>query len=88
MTGKASFFLFFFIITATASWSAEKWKEINTINIAGITKETPLEFHAKKTGRPAGIYVDLWQSWSRKTGIAVNYIITTPEAAENALESG
>jgi signal transduction histidine kinase/DNA-binding response OmpR family regulator len=67
--------------------SAGSAENRNSITVAGIKNKIPLEF---KTGKhiPAGIYVELWKIWSEKTGIPVNYIISTPDDAEKALENG
>ncbi|PKL15908.1 MAG: hypothetical protein CVV49_19045, partial [Spirochaetae bacterium HGW-Spirochaetae-5] len=58
-----------------------------SITVAGITDKNPLEFKLSKSA-PSGIYVELWKIWSRKTGIAVNYIITTADEAERDLKNG
>jgi len=73
-----------FIFCSTPIISAEGKRSIIA---AGITDRIPLEYNMDKFG-PTGIYVELWKLWSKKTGVTVNYIITTPEAAEKALLNG
>lgn len=75
------------IITAFCSTPVKGADIRNSITVAGITDKPPLEYNTQKFG-PTGIYVELWKIWSKKTGIQVNYIITTPDAAENALLDG
>ena len=60
---------------------------LKSITVAGITDKNPLEFKLSKSP-PSGIYVELWKIWSKKTGIAVNYIITTADEAERGLKNG
>jgi len=60
---------------------------LKSITVAGITDKKPLEFKLSKSS-PSGIYVELWKIWSKKTGISVNYIITTADEAERGLKNG
>jgi len=62
-------------------------ENLKSITVAGITDKIPVEFKLSKSD-PSGIYVELWKIWSKKTGIAVNYIITTPESAAAGLKNG
>jgi len=60
---------------------------VESINVAGITNKTPIEFKMGNLSQE-GIYVDLWKVWSLKTGIVVNYKITTRDEAVAALQNG
>ena len=66
--------LIVFLFSISSAGSAEPGK---TITVAGITNKFPAEYSVGKSGTE-GIYVELWKIWSTKTGIDVNYIITTP----------
>ena len=46
---------------------------VNKITIAISTDTVPFHF-IDDQGRPAGIIVELWQLWSRKTGIEIGFI--------------
>jgi signal transduction histidine kinase/AraC-like DNA-binding protein len=61
--------------------------DLKSITVAGITDKIPVEYKLSKSS-PTGIYVELWKIWSRKTGIPVSYIITSPEEAEAGLKDG
>jgi len=65
----------------------ESRDRIKSLTVAGITDEFPLEFKDKNS-IVSGIYIDLWGSWSTKTGIPVKYIITTKDTAEKGLREG
>jgi signal transduction histidine kinase/DNA-binding response OmpR family regulator len=75
------------LITAFFGTPLKNAESRDAITVAGVTDKPPLEQNTQKFG-PAGIYVELWKIWSKKTGVQVNYIITTPDAAENALRNG
>jgi signal transduction histidine kinase/ActR/RegA family two-component response regulator len=78
---------FFLLIMLLCNTSLESGTSVKVITVAGITNETPLEFSDDKLNA-AGVYVDLWKSWSKQTGINIKYIILTPGAAEKDLHDG
>ncbi len=75
------------IISFFYSSPAESAEGIKKIIVSGITNKAPVEYNTEQFG-PTGIYVELWKLWSRKAGVSVDYIITSPEYAEKALLSG
>ncbi len=74
--------LFFLFNILSASFAATK----NVITVVGITNNTPVEYNSGSNS-PVGLYVELWKLWSKKTGISVKYIITTPGEAEELLKT-
>ncbi|MFC1857022.1 transporter substrate-binding domain-containing protein [Thermodesulfobacteriota bacterium] len=54
-------------VSASANISPER------ISIAYCKDSVPFHF-TDESGQPAGIMIDLWRLWSKKTGIAVNFV--------------
>ena len=57
------------------------------LRVAGVRQSPPLEMETVD-GRAGGILVDLWDIWSRKTGIPVDYRLLPPETALARLRTG
>ncbi len=76
--------LLFFLLSISLTGNAGSRKNIT---VAGITDKVPVEYNSGK-GSNEGIYVELWKIWSKKSGVAVNYIIAAPEDAEKLLTDG
>jgi len=59
----------------------------STLIITGITDEAPFEYTNTKSGYD-GIYPELWNIWSGRTGIPVKYIVMKKDEALKALAAG
>ena len=57
------------------------------LRVAGVRQSPPFEMETVDGGAD-GILVDLWEIWSRKTGIPVDYRLLSPDAAIARLRAG
>ena len=75
------------IVTMLASVSVADAVSPKRISIAYSKDRVPFHF-SDENGQPAGIIIDLWRLWSKKTGIAIDFRVAAWDATLTMVGSG
>ena len=81
--------LVFFVLVATlpVAVTASAEQPPKTIKIAYFADQTPW-IYGNEAGQPEGLMYDLWNYWSEKSEIPVEYVPSSPRQIKDQLRSG
>ena len=79
------FFLLVFLLPVMASATVEQPAKI--IKIAYFADHPPW-MYSDDAGQPAGLTYDFWNYWSKKNGIPVEYVLSSPGQVKEQLRTG
>ena len=82
-------FLIFFMLVSTlpVAVTASVEQPPKTIKIAYFADQTPW-MYGNEAGLPEGLIYDLWNYWSEKSGIPVEYVPSSPRQIKDQLRNG
>ena len=80
-------FLAIFIDIDSAPVYSQQKKPADRLVIAISSDFKPYSF-LNSTGKPAGLFVDIWQLWSRKTGNKIEFVVSDWKTSVENLKSG
>jgi len=87
MNFKTSLFKFLLVYIWICIFNASAGAETQRILIVGDKERPPFEF-SDSAGNPCGIFIDIWQLWSEKTGIEVEYRLLKASEARRMVREG